>query len=487
MVKEVICIHLGQAGCQVGQHVWELFCAEHGIKPDGTSDETQSNDLAYESFFSRTSHGQHVPRAIFADTDPRSRDSLMNSDYSKLFHPNNVMGWKQDCKNNFFSGAQTAQHNCVVEDIVDRIRVLVDACDTLQGFFCFNSFGGGTGTGVGWKLLQAMRDQFDKSSIFQPTIFPSHQLSSCIVEPYNCIFAMHYTKDIVDLSLMLDNQKAYKMVSENLNIKNPDFKHLNCIIAQFMSACTTSLRFESQLNTTLPEIITNLVPFQGFRYPILSLAPLKPSGSKGHEEFRTEEIVTDLFSGKNILCDCDSILPGNRYIAAVVLLRGTIEVEEEDELTHKMVKKEQPIPFNAAMGALRNMVQPRGTHRTPVKFHPCFENGGFKVGVVSKPPTLPAGLAQQMMADTKRQGAMLGNTTAVRQLFVRQYTKFLHLFFHKAYVWQFLEADGEIDAFYEARESVRDLIQKYERLLDSCVVEENEKGGARVELKGRTR
>ena len=81
---------------------------------------------------------------------------------------------------------------------------------------------------------------------------------------------------------------------------------------------------------------------------------------------------------------------------------------------------------------------------------------------------------------------MLGNTTAVRQLFVRQYTKFLHLFFHKAYVWQYLEADGEMDAFYEARESVKDIIQSYETLLESCVQQENEKGDGTVRLEGKT-
>lgn len=43
-----------------------------------------------------------------------------------------------------------------------------------------------------------------------------------------------------------------------------------------------------------------------------------------------------------------------------------------------------------------------------------------QVGLVGKPPCNVEG---DNMAKTKRQGAMLGNSTAVRQLFVRQYTK----------------------------------------------------------------
>ena len=34
-MREVINIHVGQAGIQVGNACWELFCLEHGIQPDG--------------------------------------------------------------------------------------------------------------------------------------------------------------------------------------------------------------------------------------------------------------------------------------------------------------------------------------------------------------------------------------------------------------------------------------------------------------------
>ena len=30
-MREVISIHIGQAGVQVGNACWELFCLEHGI------------------------------------------------------------------------------------------------------------------------------------------------------------------------------------------------------------------------------------------------------------------------------------------------------------------------------------------------------------------------------------------------------------------------------------------------------------------------
>jgi tubulin alpha len=45
-MREVISIHIGQAGIQTGNSCWELYCLEHGIQPDGTmpSDKTMGKE-----------------------------------------------------------------------------------------------------------------------------------------------------------------------------------------------------------------------------------------------------------------------------------------------------------------------------------------------------------------------------------------------------------------------------------------------------------
>lgn len=42
-MREIICVHVGQAGIQLGNACWELFCLEHGIQPDG-------NLITYDSY-----------------------------------------------------------------------------------------------------------------------------------------------------------------------------------------------------------------------------------------------------------------------------------------------------------------------------------------------------------------------------------------------------------------------------------------------------
>lgn len=71
--RECISIHIGQAGVQMGNACWELYCLEHGIHPDGQmpSDKTVGyGDDSFNTFFSETGTGKHVPRAVFVDLEP---------------------------------------------------------------------------------------------------------------------------------------------------------------------------------------------------------------------------------------------------------------------------------------------------------------------------------------------------------------------------------------------------------------------------------
>lgn len=54
-MREVISLHIGQAGVQIGNACWELYCIEHGISPDGKkSDDNTAKDESFSTFFNPT-------------------------------------------------------------------------------------------------------------------------------------------------------------------------------------------------------------------------------------------------------------------------------------------------------------------------------------------------------------------------------------------------------------------------------------------------
>ena len=95
--RECISIHLGQAGVQIGNACWELYCLEHGIQPDGQmpSDKTiGGGDDSFNTFFSETGAGKHVPRAVFLDLEPTVVDEVRTGTYRQLFHPEQLITGK---------------------------------------------------------------------------------------------------------------------------------------------------------------------------------------------------------------------------------------------------------------------------------------------------------------------------------------------------------------------------------------------------------
>merc|ERR1712079_201502 len=178
-MRECISVHVGQAGCQIGNACWELYCLEHGIQPDGTmpSDKTAGGgDDSFNTFFSETGSGKHVPRAVFVDLEPTVIDEVRLGTYKALFHPEQLITGKE-----------------VVDLVLDRVRKLSESCTGLQGFLIFHSFGGGTGSGFTSLLMERLSVDYGKRSKLEFSIYPAPQVATAVVEPYNSILTTHTT------------------------------------------------------------------------------------------------------------------------------------------------------------------------------------------------------------------------------------------------------------------------------------------------------
>ncbi|KAK2584374.1 hypothetical protein KPH14_006760 [Odynerus spinipes] len=103
-MRECLSVHVGQGGVQIGNACWELYCLEHGIQPDGQmpSDKTVGGgDDSFNTFFSETGAGKHVPRAVFMDLEPTVVDEVRTGTYRQLFHPEQLITGKEDAANNY--------------------------------------------------------------------------------------------------------------------------------------------------------------------------------------------------------------------------------------------------------------------------------------------------------------------------------------------------------------------------------------------------
>jgi len=435
-MREVISIHIGQAGVQMGNACWELYCLEHGIHPDGSIPAEYQEDAADDSFttfFSETGSGKYIPRAIMVDLEPTVVDEVRTGTYRQLFHPSQLITGKEDAANNYARGHYTVGKE-QIEVTMDRVQRLADQSNGLQGFLIFHSFGGGTGSGFASLLMERLSIDFGKKSKLAFSIYPAPQVSTSIVEPYNAVLYTHTTLEHCDCAFLVDNQAIYDLSQKSLGVQTPTYTNLNRIIAQVLSSVTASLRFDGALNVDLNEFQTNLVPYPRIHFPLVTYSPLVSPEMAYHDTMGVDTITQACFEPGNQMVKCDPTK--GKYMAVCLLYRGDV-VPKDVNASIASIKTQKSINF--------------------VDWCPT----GFKVGINYQPPTVVPG---GDLAKVHRAVCCLSNTTAIMEAWARLDHKFDLMYAKRAFVHWFVGEGMEEGEFSEAREDLAALELDYQEV-----------------------
>ncbi|KAH6947454.1 hypothetical protein HPB50_019047 [Hyalomma asiaticum] len=425
-MRECISVHIGQAGVQIGNACWELYCLEHGLQQDGqvANDKVSGGvDDALSTFFAEVGSGRQVPRAVFVDLEPTVVDEVRSGAYRQLYHPEQLISGKEDAANNYARGHYTIGKE-IIDVVLDRIRRLADQCMGLQGFLVFHSFGGGTGSGFTSLLMDRLSVDYGKKSKLEFSVYPAPQVSTAVVEPYNSILTTHTTLEHSDCAFMVDNEAIYDICRRNLGIERPS----SSPPSQHRSASTGAL------NVDLTEFQTNLVPYPRIHFPLVTYAPVISSEKAHHEQLTVAEITNACFEPANQMVKCDP--RHGKYMACCMLYRGDVV----------------PKDVNGAIAAIKS--------KSSIKFVDWCPTG-FKVGINYQPPTVVPG---GDLAKVPRAVCMLSNTTAIAEAWARLDHKFDLMYAKRAFVHWYVGEGMEEGEFSEAREDMAALEKDYEEI-----------------------
>merc|ERR1712026_478519 len=246
--------------------------------------------------------------------------------------------------NNFARGHYTVGKE--MGDIVsDRLKKAVDNSENVQGFMATHSVGGGTGSGMGMLILERLAVDYRKKSKIGFEIYPSPNISTCIVEPYNGLLSTHWLLDHTDVSLVLDNEALYDICQKKLDIKRPSYANLNNIICKVVSSMTAAIRFDGELNVDMNEFQTNLVPFPRLHFMTTSLAPVISKGKTEHEAHDAKRITDDCLQANSFLVKySDFDVVEDKYMAISLNYRGEIKSKVANA-TVQWVKTQGKVSF----------------------------------------------------------------------------------------------------------------------------------------------
>lgn len=431
MPREILTIQVGQCGNQIGLRFWDLALREHASRGVLFDD-------SMSSFFTYNEHAQMLKsRSIIVDTEEGVIKQLLKSDIGELFDTRqfiqDVSGAGNNWANGFYEYGKT-----YAKTILDKVRLVLEDCDSPQCFMLMHSIGGGTGSGLGSFILKTLNEQYPDIFKFTISVFPSKD-DDVITSPYNAILSLNQLIDNADCVLPIDNQSLLeicnKVESETKKAKNildpgdkpkKPYDKMNSIIAHLLSDLTCSMRFEGTLNVDINDITMNLVPFPRQHFILSALSPLYHVLDQKLEPRRSDQIFNDVFNEDHQLIKCDNYQMGT-YLATALIARGDLTVSD-----------------------LMNNIEKQKSRLKMVNWN----HEGFKIGLCDQPPV-------QM-----KYGLLcLSNNTAIGTCFKALKDRFMLLYKHKAHVHHYYSFMPDKKDFDIAKENVEMLIDDYE----SCV------------------
>ncbi|XP_074096132.1 tubulin alpha-1C chain [Cotesia typhae] len=399
-----------------------------------SSERTGFNDIDnIETFFAQTTQDKYVPRAIMCDLEPTVIDEFRNSEYQKLFHPEQLICGKEDAANNFARGYYTVGRK-LLDSLSEKIRVLAENCNGLMGFLICHSVGGGTGSGLNSLLMEHLCYTFPKKTKLEFVIYPSPNMSTAVVEPYNAVLSTHLSLNENICAFMFDNEALYDVCRQKLDLDRPKYSNLNRLISQVISSITASLRFDGSLNVDLSEFQTNLVPFPRIHFPVCAYSPVASAAKVDHNAMTIAELTSECFDKSNSLVKYNP--QHGKYMACCLLYRGDV-VPKDVNNAIACIKQKRTINF--------------------VDWCPT----GFKVGINYQAPTA---ITNGDTASIERAVAMLSNTTAIREVWERLNCRF-NLMYRKSAFLHWYQSEGmEMLEFAEARDDLAALELDYKEI-----------------------
>lgn len=105
------------------------------------------------------------------------------------------------------------------------------------------------------------------------------------------MLAFHNYIEHSDANILYDNESLFRICSTKLGIEDPDYTHINKIIAVSASSVLSGMRFGHDGNYTVSKFLSNMVPYPRIHFLQSSFAPFM-NGKSIVEEYSTEKITS---------------------------------------------------------------------------------------------------------------------------------------------------------------------------------------------------
>lgn len=227
MPREIVTLSVGQCGTQISNAFWTRLLAEHSKHAKRSSASSGGGEVVFDEAMStffrnvdsrtgveisspspenrRPSHKQSVTnqqfvrhlraRACMIDMEDGVLSSVVRGPIGSLFDTTAFLsdtssgGAGAGSGNNWGQGY--GEYGRLYEErVTEMVRREVERCSSLQSFFLCHSTGGGTGSGLGSRVLEILEDEYSEVNRFTASVVPSckeEEGGDVVTSPYNTV------------------------------------------------------------------------------------------------------------------------------------------------------------------------------------------------------------------------------------------------------------------------------------------------------------
>ncbi|KAM4705571.1 uncharacterized protein WCC33_010398 [Rhinophrynus dorsalis] len=256
----LVWLQIGQCGNQIGQEWWQIL----------SNNSSQADRYPYFSC-------DGMINAICVDSEPKVIRRLQKQVKKGFFKDSNLVVGQRGRGNNWafgYNGIGSGIEKSLLDRTMESLRREIERRDCYSGTVLLHSLCGGTGSGLGSRLCEEIRDTYPAGHLLSVTVAP-HEMGDSPLQHYNSLLCLAWLQRYVDGILLFQNDSVLRRAADLCEKKVPmlssvqpavSLTAMNCHIA----SCLAGLLYPTDTLQTRSTVSLGMEPWEMIR----SLCPM---------------------------------------------------------------------------------------------------------------------------------------------------------------------------------------------------------------------
>ncbi|XP_011866177.1 PREDICTED: tubulin delta chain-like [Vollenhovia emeryi] len=286
----MLTLQFGQCGNQLGRELFSKVAADLGSSNTGVPygmNYEYAEDTIERWFDGIAGCGRHYAKAILVDTEEKVVSGVCkDAGASWVYQTGNVVCQAGGGSANNWAYGYAMSGRCLSHAVLNVARQEIEKLDRSQGFLLLLSSAGGTGSGVGSRVVELLREEYETKAIIAAIVLPFTFGEVC-TQNYNTVLTLAKFSDRADLSVLFENERMHSICTNLLGNSNATLRDVNSIISENLLAV-----FQPSDNARCSAnfLISKTAAHPNFRFVTVRSTPHTPASSLQYEPTHKWEV-----------------------------------------------------------------------------------------------------------------------------------------------------------------------------------------------------